>query len=227
MSNTVGDFFWERLHQWGVRIVFGYPGDGINGLLGAMNRADGTIRFDPGAPRGDGRVHGLGLRQVHRRTRRLHGDLRPRRVRTSSPASTTRAWTTCRCWRSPASRRARRIGGHYQQELDLQSMFKDVAGAFVAAGDRAGPGAPPGRPRRPHRQGRAPRHRHHPAERPAGRRRMRSRRASTAPSIPASATATRVSSRTTPICGAPPTCSTRARRSRSWSAPARCTRPTR
>src|SRR3546814_14244754 len=24
------------------------------------------------------------------------------------------------------------IGSHYQQELDLQSMFKDVAGAFVA-----------------------------------------------------------------------------------------------
>ena len=26
MGATVGDFFWERLHQWGVRRVFGYPG---------------------------------------------------------------------------------------------------------------------------------------------------------------------------------------------------------
>src|SRR6266568_4401421 len=45
MSQTVGDFFWERLHQWGIRIVFGYPGDGINGLLGALNRTEGKIKF--------------------------------------------------------------------------------------------------------------------------------------------------------------------------------------
>jgi pyruvate dehydrogenase (quinone) len=30
MSMTVGDFIVERLHAWGVRHVFGYPGDGIN-----------------------------------------------------------------------------------------------------------------------------------------------------------------------------------------------------
>ena len=45
MASTVGDFFWERLHAWGVRVVFGYPGDGINGLLGAMNRAKGKIKL--------------------------------------------------------------------------------------------------------------------------------------------------------------------------------------
>ena len=31
MADTVGDFLWQRLHDWGVRRVFGYPGDGING----------------------------------------------------------------------------------------------------------------------------------------------------------------------------------------------------
>jgi pyruvate dehydrogenase (quinone) len=36
MAKTVGDFFWERMHHWGVRCVFGYPGDGINGLLGGL-----------------------------------------------------------------------------------------------------------------------------------------------------------------------------------------------
>ena len=45
MSRTVGDFFWERLYEWGVRTVFGYPGDGINGLLGAMSRAEDKVRF--------------------------------------------------------------------------------------------------------------------------------------------------------------------------------------
>ena len=45
MSKTVSDFFVERLYDWGVRTIFGYPGDGINGVLGAMNRADKKITF--------------------------------------------------------------------------------------------------------------------------------------------------------------------------------------
>src|SRR6476661_2077100 len=38
MTKTVGDQILERLHAWGVRRVFGYPGDGINGLMGAFGR---------------------------------------------------------------------------------------------------------------------------------------------------------------------------------------------
>ena len=37
MSQTVADFLWMRLHAWGVRRVFGYPGDGIGGLMAALN----------------------------------------------------------------------------------------------------------------------------------------------------------------------------------------------
>jgi pyruvate dehydrogenase (quinone) len=40
----VGDFVVERLHAWGVRRIYGYPGDGINGVIGALQRAD-TIEF--------------------------------------------------------------------------------------------------------------------------------------------------------------------------------------
>lgn len=40
----VGDFVVERLHAWGVRRIYGYPGDGINGVIGALQRA-GTIDF--------------------------------------------------------------------------------------------------------------------------------------------------------------------------------------
>ncbi|NHD19497.1 MULTISPECIES: thiamine pyrophosphate-requiring protein [unclassified Actinopolyspora] len=35
------DFILDRLRQWGVHRIFGYPGDGINSLLGALDRADG------------------------------------------------------------------------------------------------------------------------------------------------------------------------------------------
>jgi len=44
MADTVGDFILQRLSDWGVQRIFGYPGDGINGLMGAMGRA--SERFD-------------------------------------------------------------------------------------------------------------------------------------------------------------------------------------
>jgi hypothetical protein len=40
MAKTVSDFVFDRLRQWGVKRVFGYPGDGINGLLSALGRRD-------------------------------------------------------------------------------------------------------------------------------------------------------------------------------------------
>src|SRR4051794_24799076 len=40
----VSDFIVRRLGEWGVRRIYGYPGDGINGVLGAIQRA-GTIEF--------------------------------------------------------------------------------------------------------------------------------------------------------------------------------------
>ncbi|MBI0383366.1 thiamine pyrophosphate-requiring protein, partial [Streptomyces albiflaviniger] len=41
----VSDFVLARLREWGVARVFGYPGDGINGLLGAFDRATGDPEF--------------------------------------------------------------------------------------------------------------------------------------------------------------------------------------
>src|SRR5260221_967977 len=41
---NTADFFVERLKAWGVRRIFGYSGDGINGVIGAIQR-DGTIDF--------------------------------------------------------------------------------------------------------------------------------------------------------------------------------------
>jgi hypothetical protein len=38
MSRTIADQLLERLTQWGVHRVFGYIGDGINGIMGAFGR---------------------------------------------------------------------------------------------------------------------------------------------------------------------------------------------
>ena len=39
MAETVADFLLKRLSAWGVRRIYGYPGDGINGIMGALERS--------------------------------------------------------------------------------------------------------------------------------------------------------------------------------------------
>lgn len=43
--DTVSDFILKRLSEWGISRVFGYPGDGINGLIGAFGRGSVPIEF--------------------------------------------------------------------------------------------------------------------------------------------------------------------------------------
>ncbi|MDR7300222.1 thiamine pyrophosphate-requiring protein [Haloactinomyces albus] len=45
MAQQVADFVVQRIREWGIHSVYGYPGDGINGLLGALNRAQGDPEF--------------------------------------------------------------------------------------------------------------------------------------------------------------------------------------
>ncbi|MGP3985926.1 thiamine pyrophosphate-requiring protein [Streptomyces sp. 3N207] len=45
MAQQVADYVLQRLREWGVHRVFGYPGDGINGMLGAFDRAKGDPEF--------------------------------------------------------------------------------------------------------------------------------------------------------------------------------------
>ena len=45
MSPNVSEFILGRLAEWGVRRVFGYPGDGINGVMGAFHQYGDRIEF--------------------------------------------------------------------------------------------------------------------------------------------------------------------------------------
>ena len=45
MNETVSDFLLRRLSEWGVKRIFGYPGDGINGIMGALSRAGDQFDF--------------------------------------------------------------------------------------------------------------------------------------------------------------------------------------
>src|SRR5205814_232711 len=127
---TVSDFLIQRLFDWGVRRVYGYPGDGINGILGALERAEDKVRFIQArheemaafmacahakftgevgvcvATSGPGAIHLLnGLydaKMDHQPVVAIVGQ---------------------------AARAA--MGGDYQQEVDLLTLFKDVAHQYV------------------------------------------------------------------------------------------------
>jgi len=44
-GGLVADFTLNRLKEWGIHRIYGYPGDGINGFLGAFHRAEGDPEF--------------------------------------------------------------------------------------------------------------------------------------------------------------------------------------
>jgi pyruvate dehydrogenase (quinone) len=45
MAETVSDFVVQRLQQWGINRIYGYPGDGISGMTAALRQADDKPRF--------------------------------------------------------------------------------------------------------------------------------------------------------------------------------------
>src|SRR3954463_2054945 len=131
MSKTVGDFVIQRLHAWGVRHIFGYPGDGINGVFGALNRAEGKIQFIQAR-------HEEMAAFMASAYAKFSGNLGVC-IATSGPGAShlTTGLYDALMDHQPmlaiVGQQARNaLGGQYQQELDLVSMFKDVASAYVA-----------------------------------------------------------------------------------------------
>ncbi|WP_420965883.1 thiamine pyrophosphate-requiring protein [Bradyrhizobium sp. B120] len=131
MSKTVSDFIVHRLHDWGVRHIFGYPGDGINGVFGALNRAGGRIEFIQAR-------HEEMAAFMASAYAKFSGRLGVC-IATSGPGAShlTTGLYDALLDHQPVlalvGQQARNaLGGQYQQELDLVSMFKDVASAYVA-----------------------------------------------------------------------------------------------
>ena len=129
-KQTVGDFIIDRLYAWGVRRIYGYPGDGINGVFGALNRANEKIEFVQARHE----EMAAFMASAHAK---FTGELGVC-MATSGPGAShlITGLYDARMDHMPvlaiAGQQARgSLGGHYQQELDLVSMFKDVAASFV------------------------------------------------------------------------------------------------
>jgi pyruvate dehydrogenase (quinone) len=130
MAQNVSDFIWHRLSEWGLKRVYGYPGDGVGGLDVALEKAKDIMEYvqvrheemaafmasahakftgQVGlcyATSGPGAIHLLnGLYDAKL-------DHMPVVALVGQQARTA-------------------LGASYQQEVDLQNLFKDVASEFV------------------------------------------------------------------------------------------------
>ena len=133
MSETCADFLIERLHQWGIRRIFGYPGDGVNGIMGALERADkNSHKLEFIQARHEEMAAFMAC--AHAKFTKEVGVC----LATSGPGAIhlLNGLYDAKMDHAPvvaivgqSSRQA--LGGSYQQEVDLISLFKDVAGEYV------------------------------------------------------------------------------------------------
>ena len=130
MAQSVAEFVWQRLHDWGVRRIFGYPGDGINGLVGALDKMKDQFEFVQVRHE----EMAAFMASAHAK---FTGELGVC-LATSGPGAThlLTGLYDARLDHMPVlaitGQQARTaIGAHYQQELDMTSLFKDVAGSFT------------------------------------------------------------------------------------------------
>jgi pyruvate dehydrogenase (quinone) len=127
---TVADFLLERLRAWDIEHVFGYPGDGINGLLAAWGRAGNHPQFIQARHEEMAAFEAVGYAKFSGRPAVC--------VATSGPGAIhlLNGLYDAKLDHVPViaivgqtSRSA--MGGSYQQEVDLLSLFKDVASDYV------------------------------------------------------------------------------------------------
>jgi pyruvate dehydrogenase (quinone) len=130
MSETVADFVLARLRAWGVEKVFGYAGDGINGLLAAWGRADNDPMFVQARHEEMAAFEAVGYAKFSGRVGVCTATSGPGAVHLLNGLYDAKLdHVPVVAIVGQTSRSA--MGGSYQQEIDLQSLFKDVAGEYV------------------------------------------------------------------------------------------------
>ena len=127
---TVSDQLLQRLEAWGIRRIYGYPGDGINGLMGAFDRMGDRMQF------------------IQARHEELAAFMATAHAKFSGEVGVCMATSgpgaihllnglyDAKADHQPVlaivGQQARAaLGGDYQQEVDLVSLFKDVAHEYV------------------------------------------------------------------------------------------------
>ncbi|MDH6606283.1 pyruvate dehydrogenase (quinone) [Streptomyces sp. SAI-208] len=130
MSTKVSDHVLERLREWGVDHVFGYPGDGINGLLAAWGRAGNRPRFVQSRHEEMSAFEAVGYAKFSGRIGVCAATSGPGAIHLLNGLYDAKLdHVPVLAIVGQTHRTA--MGGSYQQEVDLHTLFKDVASEFV------------------------------------------------------------------------------------------------
>ncbi|MER6824854.1 thiamine pyrophosphate-requiring protein [Streptosporangium sp. NPDC000563] len=129
-STTVADYVLERLREWGVQRIFGYPGDGINGLLAAWGRAGDRPVFVQARHEEMSAFEAVGYAKFGRRLGVCAATSGPGAIHLLNGLYDAKLdHVPVLAIVGQTNRSA--MGGSYQQEVDLLSLYKDVAGEYV------------------------------------------------------------------------------------------------
>ncbi|OBG73776.1 MULTISPECIES: thiamine pyrophosphate-requiring protein [unclassified Mycobacterium] len=129
-KQQVADFLLERLRAWGVEHVFGYPGDGINGLLGAWGRSDNNPKFIQARHEEMSAFQAVGYAKFTGRVGVCTATSGPGAIHLLNGLYDAKLdHVPVVAIVGQTERTA--MGGSYQQEVDLLSLFKDVASDYV------------------------------------------------------------------------------------------------
>jgi pyruvate dehydrogenase (quinone) len=130
MAQTVADYVLQRLREWEVDKVFGYAGDGINGLLAAWGRAENQPMFVQARHEEMAAFEAVGYAKFSGKVGVCAATSGPGAIHLLNglyDAKLDHVPVVAIVGQTARSA----MGGAYQQEVDLASLFKDVAGAYV------------------------------------------------------------------------------------------------
>jgi pyruvate dehydrogenase (quinone) len=130
MAPTVADFLLERLRAWDVRHVFAYAGDGINGILAAWGRAENDPQFIQARHEEMAAFEAVGYAKFTGRVGVCMATSGPGAIHLLNGLYDAKLdHVPVVAIVGQTNRSA--MGGSYQQEVDLLSLFKDVASEYV------------------------------------------------------------------------------------------------
>ncbi|WP_422742183.1 thiamine pyrophosphate-requiring protein [Mycobacterium sp. WMMD1722] len=130
MAEDVADFLLKRLREWDVEHVFAYPGDGINGIVAAFGRSDNTPQFIQARHEEMAAFEAVGYAKFTGRIGVCMATSGPGAVHLLNglyDAKLDRVPVVAIVGQTARSA----MGGSYQQEIDLQALYNDVASEYL------------------------------------------------------------------------------------------------
>ncbi len=129
-KQEVSDYLLDRLRAWDVEQIFGYPGDGINGILAAFGRADNQPKFIQSRHEEMSAFEAVGYAKFSGRVGVCMATSGPGAIHLLNGLYDAKLdHVPVVAIVGQTNRSA--MGGSYQQEVDLMSLFKDVASDYL------------------------------------------------------------------------------------------------